>query len=151
MTPDARQKPAGGTVIAFDFGLRRIGVAVGECEPATASALTTITARDGEPDWPALDRLIDEWQPQLLVAGIPHHADGSESDMATAVRAFAGAISSRYNRPVSLVDESLSSRAAREELRGQRRDGTRRRRVRPGDTDAIAARLILETWLAGSL
>lgn len=143
MTP----RPDTGTVLAFDFGLRRIGVAVGECGPGTASALATISAHDGEPDWAALDALLAEWRPVALVAGLPHHRDGTESDLAPAVRAFAAALGRRSGHEVELIDESLSSRAAREELRTKRRSGMLRRRVRRGDADAIAARLILESWM----
>lgn len=143
----ATARPAAGTVLAFDFGLRRIGIAVGECGPVTASALTTLPARDGEPQWDALDALIDEWRPVALVVGMPHHRDGTESKLAQRVRDFAAALASRYERAVELVDESLSSRAAHEELRAQRKTGMLRRRVRRGDADAIAARLILESWM----
>lgn len=143
MTP----RPDTGTVLAFDFGLARIGVAVGECEPGTASALTTVSARNGEPDWHAIDALIAEWRPVLLIAGLPHHRDGTESDLAPAVRAFAAALGRRAGCPVELVDEALSTRAAREELRAGRRSGMLRRRVRRGDADSIAARLVLESWM----
>ena len=141
--------PPRGTTLAFDYGARRIGVAVGDRLLATASALTTLGARNGEADWVALDKLITEWEPLTLVVGLPHHADGSESAIAAQAREFAARLESRYQLPVALVDESLTSRAADAELRDQRRSGVRRRRVAVGDSDRIAARLILETWLSG--
>ncbi len=137
-----------GTILAFDFGHRRIGVAVGGERPPTASALVTIAARDGQPDWRELQALIAEWDPVLLLVGLPRHADGTDGRMAPDCRAFAGELTDRFGIRTELIDESLSSRAASAELREQRRAGTRRRRVRRGDTDKIAARLVLEHWLA---
>ena len=140
--------PPSGTTLAFDYGARRIGVAVGDRRHATASALTTLRARDGIADWTSLDGLIAEWEPQSLVVGIPHHADGSESAMAVKARDFALCLETRYKLPVHLVDESLTSRSADAELRQKRRSGLLRRRVSRGDSDKIAARLILEAWMA---
>lgn len=136
-----------GTTLAFDYGTRRIGVAVGNGLLATASALTTLNARKGATDWTALDKLIAEWQPLTLVVGVPHHADGKESALSAKARGFASNLESRYQLPVALVDESLTSRAADAELRDKRRSGALTRRVNPGDSDRIAARLILETWM----
>lgn len=139
--------PPSGTLLAFDYGARRIGVAVGEQEPQTAAALTTVDARDGAPRWDQLDPLVAEWQPVALVIGIPHHSDGTESALAAPARQFAGELGRRYGLPVFSVDESLTSRAADAELREQRKSGMLRRRVRRDDSDRIAARLILESWL----
>ncbi len=140
--------PPRGTILAFDYGARRIGVAVGDRLLSTASALTTLNARNGAAVWVALDKLIAEWEPLTLVVGIPHHADGRESTTAVPARDFAAHLESRYQLPVALVDESLTSRAADAELRDQRRSGIKRRRVAVGDSDRIAARLILETWMS---
>lgn len=138
---------ASRTVLAFDFGLRRIGVAVGETGPLVASPLTTVAADDGEPRWPALDACIGQWQPALLLVGEPHYQDGSEGTLAGRARAFADRLAQRYTLPVELVDEQLTSRSARAELREQRRSGARSRRVRREDVDAVAAQLILRSWL----
>ena len=145
-----KQPPGGpprGTILAFDYGTRRIGVAVGDYIHATASALLTLNARNGVPLWNELDALVAEWQPVTLVVGIARHADGNESTMATLARAFAATLEEKYALPVELVDESLTSRAADSELREQRRTGMLPRRVRPQDSDRIAARLILEAWM----
>ena len=144
----ATQPPARGTVLAFDFGLRRIGVAVGELHPATAAPLSTLQACADGPDWPAIAALVSEWRPVRLLVGIPRHADGSEGDMAAACRQFSSELEQRSGIVTELVDESLSSRSANAELREHRRSGRMRRRVRKGDSDRIAARLILEHWLA---
>jgi len=140
--------PPRGTTLAFDYGTRRIGVAVGDCIHATASALLTLKARDGVPPWNELDALVAEWQPVTLVVGIARHADGNESTMGTLARTFAATLEERYGLPVELVDESLTSRAADAELRELRKSGLLPRRVRPDDSDRIAARLILEAWMA---
>lgn len=113
----------------------------------TASALPVIPARDGQPDWPALDKLIGDWGPDVLVSGLPYNADGSESDMTTEVRAFAALLAERYGLTVQTVDERLTSAEAEMILREQRQAGLRRRRVRKTDVDRVAAVLIAQTWL----
>lgn len=142
------QGPPQGTVLAFDFGHRRIGVAVGETHPATAAPLATVTATGQKINWAAIEALLQEWKPIRLVVGIPHLSDGIEGEMAQACRQFAQQLQQRSGVHVDLVDESLSSRAAAAELREHRRSGRMQRRVRRGDTDRVAARVILEHWLA---
>ncbi|HET6725102.1 MAG TPA: Holliday junction resolvase RuvX [Gammaproteobacteria bacterium] len=131
--------------LGFDFGLRRIGIAVGQSLTATAGGLGVVAARDGEPDWEAIERLAAEWHPQALVVGLPYNADGSEQPLTARARDFARALGERLDLPVSLVDERLSSHAAETELKDERQAG--RRRLRKGDIDSRAARLILESWL----
>jgi putative holliday junction resolvase len=122
-----------GYVLAFDFGLRHIGVAVGQHITATASPITTVRARDGKPDWAALKDLVAEWAPSRLLVGLPLNMNGSESPMAERAREFAGVLARRTGLPVSLVDERLTSRAARE--------------LGDHDNHQRAAVLIAETWL----
>jgi putative holliday junction resolvase len=124
---------ADGYVIAFDFGLRFIGTAVGQRITGTASALTTLKARDGKPDWPTLKALVAEWAPNRLLVGLPLNMDGTDSPMAERARAFAGSLARRTGIAVTMVDERLTSRVARE--RGDDRLHER------------AAVLIAETWL----
>ncbi|HET6655716.1 MAG TPA: Holliday junction resolvase RuvX [Gammaproteobacteria bacterium] len=131
--------------LGFDFGLRRIGVAVGQSLTQTAGGLGVVAARDGEPDWPAIERLATEWRPHALVVGIPYNADGSEQPITERARGFAHTLGERLDLPVYLVDERLSSHAAEAELKAERQAG--RRRLRKGDIDSRAARLILESWL----
>ncbi|HET7307758.1 MAG TPA: Holliday junction resolvase RuvX [Gammaproteobacteria bacterium] len=137
--------PPPTTALAFDFGLRRIGVAVGQSVTQTAGGLGVIAARDGEPDWATIERLAAEWHPRALVVGLPYNADGSEQPLTARARDFAQALGERLDLPVSLVDERLSSHAAEAELKTERQAG--RRRLRKGDIDSRAARLILESWL----
>jgi putative Holliday junction resolvase len=133
--------------LAFDFGQRRIGVAVAEPGFGLASTLGVVAAQAGEPDWAALDRLVTEWNPATLVVGAPCEPDGSHGASAGPALAFADRMAGRYSLPVSLVDERLTSRAAEDILREQRRSGLQKRRIRGGEVDSLAARLIAETWL----
>lgn len=135
------------TYLGFDFGRARIGVAAGQEVTAGATALTTLSARGGEPDWRQLDRLVDEWRPAALVVGVPLHLDGREQPVTRAARAFAARLEERYGLPVHAADERLSSRAAGAAIATARRAG-HGRRTRKGDVDRISAQLILEDWLA---
>jgi putative holliday junction resolvase len=133
-------------LLAFDYGAKRIGVAVGQTTTATASPAGVIAAR-GEPDWAALERCLREWRPTRLLVGVPYNMDGTDTTLTATCRAFAAELGRRSGLPVECVDERLTSSAATAELREARRAGTRARRVRREDIDAHAARLILETWL----
>ena len=123
-----------GCVLAFDFGLKHIGVAVGQPVTQTASPLTTIAARDGIPKWSAIERLIAEWEPTVLLVGLPLNMDDSESEMSIRARAFAKRVSRRFGIPTEMVDERLTSFAAREAASD-----------RPHEA---AATMIAESWLA---
>lgn len=125
------QPSASGYVLAFDFGLRHIGVASGQTVTGTATPLTTLRARRGKPDWAAVAELVASWRPLCLLVGLPLNMDDSESEMSERARAFAAALERRTGIPCRLVDERLSSRAAREF----------------GGEHAAAAALIAETWL----
>jgi len=131
------------TVLAFDFGLRRIGVAAGNALLRTAQPLKVLHARDGVPDWEAVAGLVGEWRPDLLLVGDPLNMDGSDSELCARARRFARRLHGRTGVAVELVDERLSSREAREMLRS----GEGRRRTA---LDAMAAQVILQTWLAAS-
>ncbi len=146
VAPDAKLARSTELLLAFDYGQRRIGVAVGNTGTRTATAVGTLPAR-GVPDWDAVTRCVRDWAPARLLVGLPYNMDGSESALTAACRRFAEELSRRYTLPVELVDERLTSSAAQADLREARRTGARRRRVRREDVDANAARVILETWL----
>jgi putative Holliday junction resolvase len=139
--------PAARTVLSFDYGLRRIGVAVGNTLTGTAEALATVAADDGLPDWRALDRLIADWRPSVIVAGVPYNMAGRDARLTTAALRFADEVGSRYGIEVHRVDERLTSREAEDDLRERRRSGAKAKRVRRGDVDREAARLLLLQWL----
>lgn len=135
------------TLLGLDFGLRRIGVAVGSLLTGKAQPLGSVANSAESPDWGALQTYVREWQPARLVVGLPRSLGGQETDMSDLAKAFAEQLESRFALPVELVDEQLSSAAAREHLREARRAGRRRRRLKRADVDPVAAQVILETWL----
>jgi putative Holliday junction resolvase len=133
-------------IIAFDFGLRRIGVACGDTISRSASPLEGVAAGPKGPQWEAITALMREWQPNLAVVGLPYNVDGSETDMAGAARGFARQIHERYAIEVQMVDERYSSQEAGARLKSARESGLRRRKVDKADIDAAAACVILERW-----
>jgi putative holliday junction resolvase len=133
--------------LGFDYGERRIGVAAGDTLTRTARPLGTVSAVAGRPDWPALERYAREWQPRVLVVGVPYNMDGTPTRLTDAAREFAAEAGRRLVLEVVTVDERLSSREAEDILRRQRASGERRRRVRAADVDPVAACVLLEQWL----
>jgi putative Holliday junction resolvase len=132
-------------LVAFDFGLRRLGIATANLKTRTASPLTTLRVQ-GDPPWYELDRIVADWQPAQLVVGIPE-GPGTES-VARRARTFATELGERYALPVATVDETLTSAAAESELAEKRRSGYLRRRVGKGGVDRVAACLIAEQWMS---
>lgn len=130
------------TVLAFDFGTQSIGVSAGESSLQIANELKPLKARDGIPDWQQIEALIDEWQPERLLVGLPLNMDGSEQEMTRRARKFAQRLHGRFRLQVELVDERLSTREAKELVfeRGHRGNFANK------PIDSIAARLILESW-----
>ena len=144
--PDTPEAAAADTLLSFDYGRRRIGIAVGQ--RITGSASPVSVARNGPngPDWDHIGHCIAEWKPGCLLLGMPLHADGSDSEMQREVLEFAGQLA-QYGIPIEHVDERYSSLEASETLRIQRAAG--RRRVRKEHIDAAAAVIIAERWLSG--
>ncbi len=133
------------TVIAFDFGLRRIGVAVGQQVTKSASAIGVVSNSSAGPDWQGIERIIADWQPARLIVGVPSHADGTPSKLTARVVRFMDDLR-RYGRPVEATDENYSSREAGKMLAQQRALGLRGQ-VRKENIDSTAAVLIAERWL----
>jgi len=130
-------------LLGFDYGTKKIGVATANTLTNTSQALVTVSSVAGLPDWDRLDSLFEHWCPDTLVVGLPLHMDGNESPLGKACRKFAMALETRYNIPVILVDERLSSDQAELQLRRGQVRGVRRTTMR----DAVAAELILHTYL----
>lgn len=129
------------TLLAFDYGERRIGVAVGQTLTGTATPLATLAARHGRPDWRAVDSLVEDWKPEAVVVGLPLNMDGTEQPITARVRRFARRLQARVALPVHFADERLSTREARaRENGGAPREGR----------DAMAAQVILEGWMRGA-
>ncbi|WP_299696373.1 Holliday junction resolvase RuvX [Hydrocarboniphaga sp.] len=133
--------------LAFDYGLRRIGAAVGDDITGSARPLPTV-ANAAQPDWAAIDKLIREWQPAALIVGLPLDEDGGEQAITEPARKFSRQLQARSGLVVHLADERYSSRAADDALRDARSSGAMSRRVKKGDRDGQAARIILEQWMA---
>lgn len=145
--PETRAPAGPRLVLAFDYGLRRIGVASGDTVSRTASPLAAIRAGPDGAHWDGVAALLRDWQPSLAVVGLPYNADGSESAMGGAARAFAAELTARYGLTVELIDERYSSLEAAARLRQARESGLRKRRVAKSDVDAAAACVILERWI----
>jgi putative Holliday junction resolvase len=136
-----------GTVLAFDLGLKRTGVASGELSIGIAHPLTVIPAESTETRLLAIAKLVAEWRPVVLVLGLPMHGDGSEHEMTRVAKNFARKLESRFALPVFLVDERLTSTAAEAELRERGIHGKKNKAL----TDAVAAKLILQGFFDARL
>jgi putative holliday junction resolvase len=138
---------ADGTVLGFDVGARRIGVAVGSGFGVGARALAVVDVHAAGPDWNEIDRLRSEWRPQGMVVGDPMTLDGGDQPIRQRARAFARELRGRYGLPVVMVDERSSSIEAARRFALDRAQGRRRRRDAAA-LDAVAAAVIVERWLA---
>ena len=134
------------TLLAFDVGGRRIGVAVGNTVSMSARELGVLDMRDGGPDWPTLDRWIHEWRPNRLVVGDPATLDGGDQPVRAMARRFGREAGARYRLPVEQVDERTSSIEAAQRFAAGRAAGQRKRH-QATQLDAVAAAIILERWM----
>ena len=130
------------TVLAFDFGTRRIGVAMGNTLTRVAHPLVTIEGERNDARFAAIAALVAEWQPGTLVVGLPTHADGTEHDMTLRAQRFARQLEGRFRLPVALVDERWTTEAAQSMLDDAGTTGRKGRAAR----DSVAAQLILQSW-----
>jgi putative Holliday junction resolvase len=146
-------------VMGFDYGSKHLGVAVGQTLTATANPLTTLEIKSHQPDWQQLTALVQEWHPNVLVVGLPSLADGSENSLIREIHQFKIELQQRLRLPVDFIDETLSTVAAIKYLSGSARleqsSKSRRAMTSPSKArkkgeskDAVAAKIILETWLA---
>ncbi len=142
--PDENTRPT-GTIIAFDFGHRRIGVAVGQTLTGTANVLAVVSAAS-KPDWQAITSIVAEWKPAALLVGLPLADDGGETDMSKGARRFGRQLEGRFGIPVLFEDERLTSFSAEQRF-VEARASSGMRRKDASLKDAIAAQIILESWL----
>ncbi len=133
---------ATGTIMAFDFGTRSIGVAIGQPITGTARPMAALKAKDGTPDWEQLARVLKEWQPDAIVVGLPLNMDGTEQPLTARARKFANRLHGRFGIVVHLHDERLSTVEARAGLFEQ--GGFRA--LDKGSVDSASAVIILESW-----
>jgi putative Holliday junction resolvase len=137
------------TLLAFDYGQKRIGIAVGQELTKTASPLVTLQNTSATDNWNAIDELVRQWQPQALVVGLPLNADGSEHAISRAAKQFGKQLQARYNLNVYWMDERLTSIDAQRLLAGANsgsKSQAKGRRGSKADIDRMAAKLILESW-----
>jgi len=141
------QTSTSNSYLCFDFGLKRFGVAVGTSLLKTASELKPISAKDGIPDWGVIELLVDTWKPSGFVVGLPLNMDGSESNMSLRAIKFGKRLKGRFNKPVAMMDERLSSFEAKAFVKEKTN-----KYVDFGDhsVDGAAACLILESWFASA-
>lgn len=133
---------ANRTIIAFDFGTLSIGIAIGQEITATARPLTAIKAKDGKPNWLDIEKIVQEWQPELAIVGLPLNMDGTEQPTSNQARKFANRLNGRFGIQVTLHDERLTTIEARAQLFNQ--DGCRA--LNKSKIDSISAVIILESW-----
>ena len=136
-----------GVFLGFDYGTKRLGVAVGQAVTRSSNPLCTLEAQREKPDWDMITNLIHEWQPEGLVVGLPVHMDGTEQAITARAKRFARQLEGRFGLPVHLADERLSSREAKSIIKHNRQMGHRRRKTEKHDIDKVAATLILQRWL----
>jgi putative Holliday junction resolvase len=129
-------------LIGFDFGMKRIGVAIGQTITKSARPLDTIFAKEGIPNWDALNKLIKKWMPDALVVGIPLNMDGTDQRITEQARLFVQSLREHYQLPVYEADERLTTKDARERLFNE--GGYKA--LQDGQVDRVAAQLILQTW-----
>ncbi len=132
--------------LGFDYGSKRIGMAIGNEATGTSRALGWIPCPSQEAQWQAVSKAVQDWQPNLLLVGTPLNEDGEKQPMTRKARHFAHQLRARFDLPVEEVDERYSSVAAEAELVQARQQGGKRR-LRRGDSDSVAAAVIVQQWL----
>ena len=131
------------TVLGFDYGERRIGIAVGQTITGNASPLETITAVNQKPDWNKIEKIIKDWNPDLLIVGIPYYLDGSPSEMTQKAERFSRQLEGRFQIPVNTVNETLSSFEAEQELQKKSKISQHNKQ----EIDKMSAAIIVQSWL----
>jgi putative Holliday junction resolvase len=133
---------AAQTVMGFDFGTQKMGMATGNSLTGTGQPLPLFAMRDGIPDWDKLEQIIAQWQPDLFVVGLPLNMDDSESELSARARKFARRLKHRLNKPVWMLDERLTTRDARQLLQSYQQQGHGKKT----SADSLAAVMLIESW-----
>lgn len=128
------------TLIGFDYGTAKIGIAIGQTITGSANPLTTVRSKNGAIQWDTISKILQEWQPEALVVGLPKDIDDTDTEITEKAKKFARRLEGRYQLPVHMIDEKLTSMAARERL------GRKPKHIE--ELDAVAAAIILETWFS---
>ena len=130
-----------GVVMSFDYGLRNIGIAIGQSITKSASTFYTIKAKEGVPDWIKLDSIIDEWEPSLFIVGDPFNMDGTKSEFQKKIAKFSAELKKRYEIELHMIDERLTSKEAKERIK-DKANGIKD----SANKHSISAQIILEDW-----
>jgi putative Holliday junction resolvase len=131
------------SVLGFDYGKKRIGLATGQTITGTATPCKTINQVDGNPDWDTISAEIQQWKPQILIVGMPYHIDGSENKMTAASRHFCYELEKRFKLPVEYINEALSSQQAEDILK----QTVKINKQNKHEVDRMAAAIIVQRWL----
>ena len=134
-------------LIGFDYGTKKMGVAIAQCITKTATPLNVLKIKNETPNWEQLDQIVNDYKPDLAIIGYPGKNNKQTSLLADKIEKFGSAIEKHYKMTTILFDETYSTTIARQELRDLRRDGTLSRRIKRGQVDSMAAKIILEQWL----
>ena len=133
--------------IAFDYGLKKTGVAIGQSITKTASPLTSLSMNKGEPDWSEIDSIIENFKPSCAVFGMPEECINSNKTLIDNIKAFSSGIAQRYGISIKFVNEHLTSKIAKDQLKEQRQEGILQRQLKKGQIDSMAASIILQEWM----
>ncbi len=134
-------------LIGFDYGTKKTGVAIAQCITRTASTLKAVQMKQERPNWNQLDQIINDYKPNFAVIGSPGRTSQETSALTEKVENFASAIEKRYTMFTELFDESYTTRLATEELKNQRKTGILNKKIKKGQVDSMAAKILLEHWL----
>lgn len=134
------------SVLGFDYGLKRTGVAIANTVTGLATPLCTLMSINTKPDWSRISQLIEEWRPERLVVGIPYLLDGKSSEMTAKTEKFCRQLEGRYGLPVDTINEQLTSLEAEQRLKQSRQAG-RKKKINKVEIDQLAAAIILESWI----
>ena len=134
-------------LIGFDYGTKKMGVAIAQCITKTATPLNVLEIKNENPNWEQLDQIVNDYKPDIAIIGYPGKNNKKTSLLANQIEKFESAIEKHYKMPTILFDETYSTTIARQELRDLRRDGILSKRIKRGQVDSMAAKIILEQWL----
>jgi len=133
--------------IAFDYGLKKTGVAIGQSITKTASPLTSLSMDNGKPDWSEIDIIFEDFKPSCAVFGMPEERINSNKNLIDNIKAFSSGIKQRYGISIKFVNEHLTSKIAKDQLKEQRQEGILQRQLKKGQIDSMAASIILQEWM----
>ncbi|MGH8501499.1 MAG: Holliday junction resolvase RuvX [Gammaproteobacteria bacterium] len=137
-------------VLGFDYGARRIGIAVGQMITDTATPLATLDQRAGKPDWHGIAKLIDTWNPDALVLGLPGGPPQAASEVKARIRAFRHELEKRFGLPVHMADEAYTSVEAYHRIKSNRQAAQTPKRINKDEIDKVAAAILLEAWMSNA-